>query len=59
MAEFPDRFKVVGLAAGSNVTLLADQVIKLDTLIQTCNGTFVSITEWIWNHIKWDESFNL
>ncbi|KAK7304538.1 hypothetical protein VNO77_42419 [Canavalia gladiata] len=26
VAEFPDRFKVVGLAAGSNVTLLADQI---------------------------------
>ncbi|CAL0305999.1 unnamed protein product [Lupinus luteus] len=26
VAEFPHRFKVVGLAAGSNVTLLADQV---------------------------------
>lgn len=26
VAENPDRFKVVALAAGSNVTLLADQV---------------------------------
>ncbi|MED6114897.1 hypothetical protein PIB30_085003, partial [Stylosanthes scabra] len=26
VAEFPERFKVVGLAAGSNVTLLADQI---------------------------------
>lgn len=26
MAENPDKFKVVALAAGSNVTLLADQV---------------------------------
>lgn len=27
MAENPDKFRVVALAAGSNVTLLADQVI--------------------------------
>ncbi|TKY68674.1 1-deoxy-D-xylulose 5-phosphate reductoisomerase [Spatholobus suberectus] len=26
VAEFPERFKVVGLAAGSNITLLADQI---------------------------------
>jgi len=26
VAEHPDKFKVVALAAGSNVTLLADQV---------------------------------
>jgi 1-deoxy-D-xylulose-5-phosphate reductoisomerase len=26
VAEFPERFRVVALAAGSNVTLLADQV---------------------------------
>lgn len=26
MAENPEKFKVVALAAGSNVTLLADQV---------------------------------
>ncbi|XP_073227095.1 1-deoxy-D-xylulose-5-phosphate reductoisomerase, chloroplastic-like [Cicer arietinum] len=26
VAEFPERFRVVGLAAGSNVTLLADQI---------------------------------
>lgn len=26
VAEFPERFRVVGLAAGSNVTLLAEQV---------------------------------
>lgn len=26
MAENPDKFRVVALAAGSNVTLLADQV---------------------------------
>jgi hypothetical protein len=28
VAENPDKFKVVALAAGSNVTLLADQVIS-------------------------------
>lgn len=27
VAENPDKFRVVGLAAGSNVTLLADQVL--------------------------------
>jgi 1-deoxy-D-xylulose-5-phosphate reductoisomerase len=27
VAENPDKFRVVALAAGSNVTLLADQVI--------------------------------
>jgi len=27
LAEHSDKFKVVALAAGSNVTLLADQVI--------------------------------
>jgi len=26
VAEFPERFRVVALAAGSNVTLLAEQV---------------------------------
>lgn len=31
VAEFPERFKIVGLAAGSNVTLLADQVINTTT----------------------------
>jgi 1-deoxy-D-xylulose 5-phosphate reductoisomerase len=28
VAENPDKFTVVALAAGSNVTLLADQVIR-------------------------------
>jgi len=38
VAEFPERFRVVGLAAGSNVTLLAEQVTI--TLLQTCNKTY-------------------
>ena len=28
VAENPDKFRIVALAAGSNVTLLADQVIN-------------------------------
>lgn len=44
MAEFPERFNVVALAAGSNITLLADQVIII-TLLQISNGTFTSVTE--------------
>jgi len=36
VAENPDKFKVVALAAGSNVTLLADQVT---TSLPACNGT--------------------
>jgi len=36
VAENPDKFKVVALAAGSNVTLLADQVI---TALPAWNGT--------------------
>lgn len=39
VAEFPERFRVVGLAAGSNVTLLAEQVTI--TLLQTCNKTYL------------------
>lgn len=35
VAENPDKFRVVALAAGSNVTLLADQVINCFFLVNT------------------------
>lgn len=37
VAENPDKFKVVALAAGSNITLLVDQV---NASLQACNGKF-------------------
>jgi 1-deoxy-D-xylulose 5-phosphate reductoisomerase len=44
VAENPDKFRVVALAAGSNVTLLADQVIvSYRTCHRTCNGFVFSI----------------
>lgn len=39
VAENPDKFRVVALAAGSNVTLLADQVTaRCITCNRICNG---------------------
>lgn len=39
VAENPDKFRVVAIAAGSNVTLLADQVtVRYITYNRTCNG---------------------
>ncbi|CAM6043063.1 unnamed protein product, partial [Sphagnum compactum] len=43
VAENPDRFKVVALAAGSNVTLLADQVKRFKpSLVAIRNGALVA-----------------
>eukprot|EP00249_Psilotum_nudum_P020817 c27857_g2_i1 orf=345-1784(+) len=42
IAEHPDKFKVVALAAGSNVTLLADQVRRFrPNLVAICNSSLV------------------
>lgn len=41
VAEHPDKFKVVALAAGSNVTLLADQVIAVAMVFPwLCRGNY-------------------
>jgi len=45
VAEFPERFKVVALAAGSNITLLADQVIIINLVQTSSNGTFTYCSE--------------
>lgn len=45
VAENPDKFRVVALAAGSNVTLLADQVTsEYITCYRSCNDLLFSIT---------------
>lgn len=47
VAENPDKFRVVALAAGSNVTLLADQVYWLRVLIYSVLSLqFVIQTTW-------------
>jgi 1-deoxy-D-xylulose-5-phosphate reductoisomerase len=43
VAENPDKFKVVALAAGSNVTLLADQVKRFKpSLVAIRNGALAA-----------------
>lgn len=42
VAENPDKFRVVALAAGSNVTLLADQV-SIHIFLQLCLSMYFNI----------------
>ena len=44
VAENPDKFRIVGLAAGSNVTLLADQVLCKPNLIHFINFKIMIVT---------------
>lgn len=55
VAENPDKFRVVGLAAGSNITLLADQVFCQPYLNRSLysRDTYLNITRCIVGDTLW------